>query len=193
MNAAMKISHFLVACAAGLVACSSDPESPKPADSQNGTPTTVPSEPSTPDENTDAPQEEEPFELFGAALGESPDVDFAAVIADPKAFAKQKIITSGVVRQACQARGCWMDVRPEKDRSGASITVRFKNYKFFVPLNSRGARVRMEGVTKVSTLSATEVAHLEEEGATFDNKNADGSVDTVEFTATGVEMRGRKQ
>lgn len=86
-----------------------------------------------------------------------------------------------------------MDVRPEEDRSGASITVRFKNYKFFVPLNARGARVRMEGVTKVSTLSATEVEHLEEEGATIDNKNADGSVDIVEFTATGVEMRGRKQ
>lgn len=183
----MKISRLIVACVAGLVACSSDPEAPKPAD-----PSGAPTEPSTPAEDT-TPQDEEPFELFGADLGDSPEVDVSNLIANPKEYAKQKIITSGIVRQACQKRGCWMDVRPEEDRSGASITVRFKNYKFFVPLDSRGAKVRMEGVTKVTTYSAADVTHLEEEGAVIENKNPDGSVDIVEFTASGVEMRGRNQ
>ena len=53
-------------------------------------------------------------------------------------------------------------------------------------------RVRMDGLVSIVTLSAAEVAHLEEEGATFGDKLPDGSVKQVEFTASGVEMCGRK-
>lgn len=133
----------------------------------------------------------EPFELFGAELTGSSEVSFEELLAKPKDYAGKKLTTSGVVRQNCLKRGCWMDVRPASDRSALSLTVRFRNYKFFVPLNSRGARVKMEGTLKVRMMTAEEVTHMEEEGATITNKNPDGTAETTEFTAYGVEMRGR--
>ncbi len=133
----------------------------------------------------------EPFELFGAELTGSSEVSFEELLAKPKDYVGKKVTTSGVVRQNCLKRGCWMAVRPESDRAAISLTVRFRNYKFFVPLNSRGARVKMEGTLKVRTMTAEEVAHMEEEGATVTNKNPDGTAETAEFTAYGVEMRGR--
>ena len=48
-----------------------------------------------------------------------------------------------------------------------------------------------DGVVAINKLTATEVAHLEEEGASFANKNPDGTVTQVEITAIGVEMCGR--
>ena len=86
-----------------------------------------------------------------------------------------------------------MEVRPEDDRGGAAITVRFKDYKFFVPLSSRGAHVAMQGKVLVTTLSAEDVAHMESEGATVAGKLPDGTAKQIQFTATGVEMCGRKK
>jgi len=168
-----------------VFACASASE---PAPSPEGT--KPPTQAVTP---TPAPEETpEPYELFGAELTGTAEVAFEDLLANPKDYAGKKLTTSGVVRQNCLKRGCWMDVRPETDRSALSLTVRFRNYKFFVPLNSRGARVKMEGTLKVRTMTADEVKHMEEEGATIANKNPDGTAETAEFTAYGVEMRGRQ-
>lgn len=136
---------------------------------------------------------EEKPETFGAKIAASGReiTPLSDVAKDPKAFAKEKVLLTGVVRASCLKKGCWMEIRPVDDRAGASMTVRFKDYEFFVPLNSRGATVTLDGVVTINTLTAAEVAHLEEEGATFANKNPDGSVEQIEITATGVEMCGR--
>lgn len=84
-----------------------------------------------------------------------------------------------------------MEIRPVEDRAGASMTVRFKDYEFFVPLNSRGATVTLDGVVAVNKLTPAEVEHLEQEGASFANKKPDASVESIEVTALGVEMCGR--
>lgn len=132
-------------------------------------------------------------EVFGAPL-QAEGRAFVAltdILANPESFTGSDVLTTGVVRASCLKKGCWMEIRPEDDRAGASITVRFKDYGFFVPLDSRGASVKLDGHAKVVTLSPTEVARLEEEGASFAEKQPDGSVRQVEFTATGVEMCGR--
>ncbi len=132
------------------------------------------------------------FELFGAALDASVErVAFQLVLTSPEAYAKKKLVTNAVVRAACQKRGCWMEVRDPDDRASAGLTVRFKNYGFFVPLNSRSADVRMEGEVSVTRMTAGQVAELEAEGGTIANKEADGSAIVVQFTASGVEMRNR--
>ena len=184
----MKSSSLVVLLVSGLLACSTEVRT---------VPGSVgaPSEEGAPVEETtdETPDSEEPFELFGAKLGDSEEVEFEALIENPTAYRGKKVITSGVVRQNCQKKGCWMDVRPADDRAATSLTVRFKDYGFFVPLNSRGARVRMEGITKVVTMTAEEVKHMEDEGAEVTGKKADGSAEVVEFTASGVELRGRKK
>ncbi|MBL9038645.1 MAG: DUF4920 domain-containing protein [Archangium sp.] len=115
-------------------------------------------------------------------------VDFDDLVARPADYTGRTIETRGVVRASCQIRGCWMEVRSVRDVKSSSMTVRFKNYSFFVPLDSRSADVRFQGVVKVETITAAQVAEYESEGYVFGAKNADGSVTQVGFTADGVEM-----
>ncbi|MGV3623636.1 MAG: DUF4920 domain-containing protein [Archangium sp.] len=115
-------------------------------------------------------------------------VDFDELVANPQTYVNRTIETRGIVRASCQVRGCWMEVRSVRDAKSKSMTVRFVNYSFFVPLDSRSADVRFQGTVKVETLTAAQVAEYESEGYAFGAKNADGSVTQVGFTANGVEM-----
>jgi hypothetical protein len=182
----MKLSALAPLAICGLLACGSNETvtvvKPAPAEAAEPAPGETP---------TETPADQEPFELFGDALGNREQVAFETLLANPAAYRGKKVITEGVVRQNCQKRGCWMDVRPQEDRAATSLTVRFQDYAFFVPLNSRGARVRMEGVIKITTMTAEEVKHMEDEGADVPGKKADGTAESIELTATGVEMRGR--
>ena len=65
-----------------------------------------------------------------------------------------------------------------------------KDHSFFIPLESAGSSARIEGTVAVKTLSKAQVDHMiEEDGAKFDNRNADGTVVEVSFEATGIELK----
>ena len=86
--------------------------------------------------------------------------------------------------------GCWAELAA--DKNGKSVRVTMKGHAFFIPLNSAGAFARAEGVFKVKTLSKGDVDHLiNEDGAKFDNRNADGSATEVSFEATGIELKSK--
>jgi hypothetical protein len=68
-----------------------------------------------------------------------------------------------------------------------------KDHAFFIPLQSAGATARAEGVFTLKTLSKTQVDHMiNEDGAKFDNRNADGTVTEFSFEATGIELKRAK-
>jgi len=68
-----------------------------------------------------------------------------------------------------------------------------KDHSFFIPLQSAGAMARAEGVFSVKTLSKAQVDHMiAEDGAKFENRNADGTVSEVSFEATGIELKSAK-
>jgi hypothetical protein len=132
------------------------------------------------------------IELFGAPLAEGIEfVLFEDLIADPFAYADRVIQTEGAVRQNCQKRGCWMEVRSLEDPTSEGITVRFLDYGFFVPLDSRGASSRMEGIAEVQTLSADQVEELIAEGYDPGIVAEDGTATLISFTASGVLMWDR--
>ncbi|MBK8302069.1 MAG: DUF4920 domain-containing protein [Chloracidobacterium sp.] len=84
--------------------------------------------------------------------------------------------------------GCWAEVAENKDAK--SIRVKMKGHAFFIPLQSAGAKARVEGTFQVKTLTKAMVDHMiEEDGAKFDNRNADGTVTEVSFEATGIELK----
>ncbi len=131
-------------------------------------------------------------ELFGSAL--TRDVAFVAfddLIADPDAFAGETIQTAGVVRANCNKRGCWMEVRSPANAASPGLTVRFVDYSFFIPLDSRGAEVKVQGETSIQILDPDEVADLVSEGYDSGVALPDGSAKVLTFVATGVEMTGR--
>jgi hypothetical protein len=128
-------------------------------------------------------------ETFGAKLGDSPEVTLAQVLQTPAEYAGKSVRLEGHVRRACSAKGCWMEVAPSADPGVPGCRVTFKDYGFFVPTDSAGARARVEGEVTLKRVRPAHVRHYEGEGASFASKHEDGSADEVRLVATGVELR----
>jgi hypothetical protein len=117
--------------------------------------------------------------------GDARTTPLAEVLENPAAYTKSAIVTEGVVETVCQNKGCWMQVRTQSDTSG--MRVRFKDYGFFVPKDSRGLKARMQGMVQVKKLSREEADHLAGEGAKL-TRHPDGTATEASFVASGVEL-----
>jgi hypothetical protein len=107
-------------------------------------------------------------------------VALAAVLAKPDDYAGKTLAVEGTVRRACTKKGCWMELASASD--GPAVRVTFKDYGFFVPLDSAGRSARVEGLVKLSELTQAQAAHLTAEGATT------VAAREVQLVATGVEL-----
>lgn len=123
----------------------------------------------------------------GAPIGNSKKVSLNAVLKDPSKYAGKTVRVEGVVVRSCKTEGCWAEVA--ENPKSKSVRIKMKDHAFFIPLQSAGAKARVEGEIQVKTLTKAMVDHMiEEDGAKFDNRNADGSVTEVSFEATGIEL-----
>lgn len=124
----------------------------------------------------------------GAALEKGvKKVSLEKVLDKPAEFADKTVAVEGVIVRSCKKEGCWMEMAAKQ--GGKSVRVTFGDHAFFIPLNSAGMKVKAQGVFKTKTLSKEHVDHLiNDDGAKFDNRNADGTVTEVSFDATGVEL-----
>ena len=122
----------------------------------------------------------------GEALKGAPAVTLAELLAKPQAHEGKTVRVEGQVRKACEKKGCWMELA--EGAKGAGVRVTFKDYGFFVPLDSAGSAARVEGVVKVTELSDGMAKHYEAEGATVP-RGTDGKPREVQLVATGVELR----
>ena len=124
----------------------------------------------------------------GVPLGDSPAVAFADVFKEPQKYAGKSVRIEGVVERACQAEGCWMQIRPAKaGDEGAAVRVTF-DHKFAVPKDAAKMKFRAEGVFSVKTLSKETVEHLVKEDGAKIKANPDGTAHELSFVATGVEL-----
>jgi hypothetical protein len=111
----------------------------------------------------------------------------AKAYAKPDKFAGKTVEVEGVIVRSCTREGCWMEMADKE--GGRSVRVTFGDHSFFIPLNSAGMKVRAQGVFKTNTISKEKVDHMiHDDGAKFENRNADGTVTEVSFDATGVEL-----
>lgn len=123
----------------------------------------------------------------GAPLGDSKKVSLAKVMKDPNKYAGKSVRVEGVIVRSCKMEGCWLELAPKQNAKSVRVTM--KDHAFFVPLESAGAMAKAEGTFKVKTLSKAEVDHLvKDDGAKFDNINADGTVTEISFEASGIEL-----
>lgn len=126
--------------------------------------------------------------LYGAAIAsELPAVAFSALVKDPESYVGKDVVITGHVRAACKKKGCWMELA-ESAQAGQGARVVFKDYSFFVPMDSAGSSARLQGTVKLTRVAAKQVAHYEEEGATFAKKFDDGTAREVRIVASGVEL-----
>jgi len=121
---------------------------------------------------------------FGAAFEPGPVVALPRLLANPKAYADQSVITEGRVQRACSRKGCWMEI----GEGDEACRVTFKDYGFFVPTDSAGTQARVQGRLTTQRIEPARVAHLEAEGAKFRNRQADGSATEVQLIASAVEL-----
>ncbi len=169
--------HLALACLAlafcSLTACTG--HEPKPALPLTAALSTAPST--------------KPPESYGAPLGTAPAIELSRLLADPKQAPNHPVQVEGMVRQACTRRGCWFELATALAQSAPGCRVVLKDHAFFVPLDSAGSQVRVEGQVDVNTVPAAQVAHMESEGGHFANKNADGSALELRIVASGVQLR----
>lgn len=161
------------------VACQSKGPEPAPA------PASAPE--SAPPAAAEAPRADG-ARTYGAPLTQQAPVDLEALVRSPEAHAGKTVLVEGLVRKACSAKGCWLELAASEDAKAPGFRVTFKDYGFFVPTNSAGSRARVQGVVEVTEVKPSHVEHLEGEGATFDNKKPDGAATEVRVVATGVEL-----
>ena len=122
----------------------------------------------------------------GEKLKGAQKVELTALLAKPADLDGKTVQLEGKVRKACEKKGCWMELAP--DAKGPGVRVTFKDYGFFVPLDSAGRTAKVEGVVKVAALTDAAAKHLESEGATIP-RGKDGKPSEVQLVAVGVELR----
>jgi hypothetical protein len=127
-------------------------------------------------------------ERFGQPITASESATLSAVLASAEQYRDRTVIMEGLVRRACSRKGCWMELASSADKASPGCRVTFKDYGFFVPTDSAGARAKVQGAVLIHKVEPQWVAHMEEEGAHFASKNADGSANEVRLVATGVEL-----
>ncbi len=124
----------------------------------------------------------------GAPIGKAKKISLNDALKDPAKYADKAVLIEGVVVRSCKMEGCWAEVAENKDSK--SVRVKMKGHAFFIPLESAGAKARVEGTFQVKTLTKGMVDHMiEEDGAKFENRNADGSVTEISFEAAGIELK----
>ena len=117
--------------------------------------------------------------LFGKKLRGLPSSKLEDVLARPEAGKEVRL--EGTIEKVCQNKGCWLELKQGTN----SVHVTFAGYSFFVPKDSAGQPVTLEGRVVVKQPPASEVDHLQSEGAGA----AAGAKVSIE--ATGVEI-GRR-
>jgi hypothetical protein len=110
------------------------------------------------------------------------------LLAKGKPKSQKEVVVSGVVTEVCQRRGCWMVV----EDGGSHVRVEFEDYGFFVPWDSKGKRVKLQGYLKDKTISAAAAMHMAEEmeKPPFERDKVQDKQTITIFLATGVSMEG---
>ncbi|MFT3706099.1 MAG: DUF4920 domain-containing protein [Archangium sp.] len=124
--------------------------------------------------------------LRGEKLKGAESVQLAKLLNAPSDFEGKTVTVEAKIRKACEKKGCWMELAGEDKGMGVRVT--FKDYGFFVPLDSAGKTAKVEGVVKVALLDEARAKHYEAEGATVP-KGKDGKYREVQLVASGVELR----
>lgn len=113
-------------------------------------------------------------------------VSLQDLLKKPEAHDGKTVAVEAKIRKACAKKGCWMELATDDKSPGVRVT--FKDYAFFVPLDSGGAMAKVEGVVKVAELTEGHAKHYEEEGAIVP-RGKDGKPREVQLVASGVELR----
>ena len=114
---------------------------------------------------------------FGKPLKGLAPTTLSAVLEKPEAG--RVVALEGTIRAVCQEQGCWITL----EQGDKSVHVAMQGHSFFLPKDSMGRKVKLEGKVLVKERSKEEIEHLEGEGA----KNVAAKV-SIEATSVVVDV-----
>ena len=94
---------------------------------------------------------------------------------------------TGVIQEVCTKKGCWFTMALP---NGSSMRVTFKDYGFFIPTNSQGFPITLEGVATLTETDVETLRHFaEDQGKSKEDVEAiKASKKEITFEATGVHI-----
>ncbi len=98
------------------------------------------------------------------------------------------ITITGNIDAVCQAKGCWLTMSVGSEK----MTVKFKDYAFFMPKDCSGKKATMTGKAFMKEVSVEEQKHLAKDAGKSKKeiKKIKAPITEYYFEASGVELEG---
>lgn len=110
-------------------------------------------------------------------------VKVSELFANPDKYKDKLVRVEGLIQSVCQVKGCWVMLQEGKQK----MRIRFKGYKFFLPINSKGYRIVAVGYARKATISISMLRHYAlDRGDVEGAKKINKPQTTVTFTADWV-------
>lgn len=132
------------------------------------------------------------YESFGAEISPEGALTADEMLAKYETMAvgdSVEIAFKGKVNSVCQAKGCWMKLDLGKPESESFV--RFKDYKFFVPMDASGSDAIIKGYAYKDETSVDELKHYAKDAGKSEEEIAKITEPKVEFRflADGVLIK----
>ncbi|ANQ50887.2 DUF4920 domain-containing protein [Flammeovirga sp. MY04] len=94
----------------------------------------------------------------------------------------------GEITGVCQKKGCWLKM--PLDDNGNEVFVKFKDYKFFVPMDASGKKAVINGVATKEVIDVATLKHYAEDAGKSDEEIAAITTPETKYTfmAAGVAI-----
>jgi Domain of unknown function (DUF4920) len=99
---------------------------------------------------------------FGQAISAKGAISYDDMLKKMSTTDSLSAKVQGKVSAVCKAKGCWMEIVSD-DPSAPVMTVKFKDYGFFMPKDLAGKKVAMDGYAFNETTSVDELRHYAED------------------------------
>ncbi len=146
--------------------------------------------------NSDKPTSEksntEDTALYDTIVGEDFTTDKVVQVAELDELMKDndnlELVIEGKIESCCQKKGCWMKI---DKGNGETMMVTFKDYGFFVPLESGGKTALMKGIAYYDTISVEMLKHYAEDAGKSEEEIALITEPelAISFEASGVKLK----
>ncbi|MGM0589185.1 MAG: DUF4920 domain-containing protein [Bacteroidota bacterium] len=106
---------------------------------------------------SDPIQQTDRYEIYGSAFKDTPkQVPLEDLVNGASQFADQTVTTKGTIKKVCQKKGCFFIMETADNQQ---IRISFKDYGFFIPTNTAGSTVRLNGTFTVKKISEDDAQH----------------------------------
>lgn len=127
------------------------------------------------------------WKTYGAELTQKEITPLAKVLKNIEKYRDKVMLVEGTITEVCQNKGCWMMV----DDKGTQVRVEFNNYGFFVPWDSEGKKVRLQGTVRRKKISEKMAEHMAAEMKKPPvEMGKKGEQEITVFIASGVAIEG---